>query len=204
MDRAPSPVMKAVVLANWGIGAKLISSLCEHPKVSVEAVISQYEPSSEDIWFSHAYQKAKLLGSTVHRQEDRLLEQIGRILKDLAPDIFIMHACPKILPEGVFNLPLLGSVNLHPSYLPHYRGRHPTQQVLRDKVDYTGLTFHVVDKGIDTGPILVQEKIPIEESDTVVSVIEKMKVVVPRLTEQLVTSLSNKAPRGGLCRRGEI
>lgn len=68
-------------------------------------------------------------------------------------------------------------MNIHPSLLPLYPGRHGIQDALEDGATETGVTVHLVDEGIDTGPILAQRKIPIEAGDTLESLESKIHAI---------------------------
>lgn len=79
----------------------------------------------------------------------------------------------ELLPEAVFSAPGLGAVNLHPSLLPKYRGVHPLSWALIDGETETGVTAHVIDQGIDSGPVLVQKSFPITDDDDIWTLTDK-------------------------------
>ncbi len=87
-------------------------------------------------------------------------------LRSYEPDIIALTAYGKILPKNIINLPLLGTINVHGSLLPKYRGAAPIQWALISGETETGITIMQMDEGIDTGDILLQEKIPVEPQDT--------------------------------------
>jgi methionyl-tRNA formyltransferase len=70
------------------------------------------------------------------------------------------------LPSSVFLLPEKGFYNVHPGLLPEYRGPDPIFQQIKNKEKFAGITIHKLDEGIDTGPILIKERIPVEVTDT--------------------------------------
>ncbi|RDY70561.1 phosphoribosylglycinamide formyltransferase [Halobacillus trueperi] len=80
-------------------------------------------------------------------------------------------------------------VNIHPSLLPAFPGKDAIGQALEKKVKVTGVTVHYVDDGMDTGPIIAQEPIPIEENDTADDVKDKIQAVEHRLYPQVIQSL---------------
>lgn len=94
-------------------------------------------------------------------------------LKSLNPALQVVVAY-RLLPESVFTIPYLGTFNLHASLLPQYRGAAPINWVLINGETETGLTTFFIDKNIDTGNILLQEKINILESDNAGSLHDKM------------------------------
>ena len=83
------------------------------------------------------------------------------IIKSYEPDLLISILGNQIFREQIFNLAPKGCLNLHTALLPKYRGLMPTFWVLKNNEKYTGVSVFYVDKGIDSGPILVQEKIKI-------------------------------------------
>jgi len=86
-------------------------------------------------------------------------------LEEWAPDVIVVAAFGQILRENVLNLPPFGCINVHASLLPRWRGAAPVQAaILHD--DITGVTIMKMDKGLDTGPILSQQAIPIENEMT--------------------------------------
>lgn len=88
-----------------------------------------------------------------------------RALQELAPDLIVVVAYGKILPPEVLTLPPRRCINVHFSLLPKYRGAAPVQWALINEEEETGVTtFFLTDK-LDTGPILMQRKIPIHEED---------------------------------------
>ena len=87
-------------------------------------------------------------------------------LQKFSPDIIALTAYGKILPEPLINLPPLGTINVHGSLLPKYRGAAPIQWALINGEPETGVTIMQMDAGMDTGDILLQEKIPITRDDT--------------------------------------
>jgi len=77
-------------------------------------------------------------------------------------------------------------VNVHPSLLPAFPGAHPIDDALAAGVETTGVTVHVVDEGLDTGPVLRQEAIPVEPRE---SLVERIHAVEHRLLPEVVREL---------------
>jgi methionyl-tRNA formyltransferase len=80
-------------------------------------------------------------------------------------DVFIVASYPKILSENILNIPAHGSLNIHPSLLPKYRGPSPIQTALLNGDNTTGITIIKLDKEVDHGPILIQKEINIKDED---------------------------------------
>jgi phosphoribosylglycinamide formyltransferase 1 len=80
-------------------------------------------------------------------------------------------------------------VNVHPSLLPSFPGDHPVEDQLAAGVTESGATVHLVDEGIDSGPILAQERVPVLPGDTAESLHERIKTVEHRLLPEVVREL---------------
>ncbi|MCM8775233.1 MAG: phosphoribosylglycinamide formyltransferase [Candidatus Omnitrophica bacterium] len=85
-------------------------------------------------------------------------------------------------------------INIHPAYLPDFRGAHAIRDAFEAKVKETGVTVHFVDEGVDTGPIILQRKVPIDPQDTLESLEAKIHAVEYELyPEALRLVISGKA-----------
>jgi len=80
-------------------------------------------------------------------------------------------------------------VNVHPALLPEFPGRRPVERALAAGVRRTGVTVHLVDEGVDTGPILLQEAVPVAKGDTVETLRQRIQTVEHRLLPQAVHAL---------------
>jgi methionyl-tRNA formyltransferase len=110
-------------------------------------------------------------------------------LKSLNADLQIVVAF-RMLPELVWNMPPMGSVNLHGSLLPQYRGAAPINWAVINGEKETGVTTFKLKHEIDTGDILLQESFPIGENDTAGEVHDKMKEIGAQLLVKTVKGLA--------------
>lgn len=86
-------------------------------------------------------------------------------LKKLKPDLVIVAAYGKIIPQAALDIPGFGNINVHVSLLPKYRGPSPIQNALLNGEKETGITIMLMDEGVDTGDILEQKVVPIEPEE---------------------------------------
>lgn len=178
--------LKVILLANWGLGLEVLKVLHQHDHVDIELVVSQYDRNSTDAWKNVVYAFAVSQNYNVMDQNKISLKELREIIVSRDIDLLISHSFMKILPLDVLEAPKRGSINIHASLLPKYRGPSPTYWVLKNSEKETGLTCHYMDEGVDTGNIIYQEKVPVESGDTVEAVIEKQKRFVGKLiTESL-------------------
>jgi methionyl-tRNA formyltransferase len=110
-------------------------------------------------------------------------------LEKLKADLQIVVAF-RMLPEIVWNMPALGTFNLHASLLPQYRGAAPLNWAVINGETETGVTTFLLDQEIDTGRIIFQEKIVIAENDSVGDLHDKMMVIGANLVLKTVDALA--------------
>lgn len=87
-------------------------------------------------------------------------------LKKINPDLIISIYFNQIISEEIIDIPRKGVINIHPAYLPDYKGISPVFWSLANSEEIAGVTVHYINKGIDTGGIIEREKVKIETGDT--------------------------------------
>lgn len=97
-------------------------------------------------------------------------------LSSYKADMFVVVAF-RMLPEVVWSMPPMGTFNLHASLLPQYRGAAPINHAIINGEKETGLTTFILDKEIDTGEIIIQEKVEVEENETAGSLHDKLMLL---------------------------
>lgn len=117
--------------------------------------------------------KALELGLPVIEVEDLKSEEFEKTLKELNPDLFVVVAF-RILPKNILEIPKIGSINLHASLLPKYRGAAPIHWAVINGEVETGCTIFFLDEKVDTGNIILQKKIPIGDNDTTGDIYSKL------------------------------
>lgn len=107
-------------------------------------------------------------------------------LEAVAPDAILVVAYGRIIPQWMLELPRFGNINLHGSLLPKYRGAAPIQWAVANGEVTTGVTTMRLDAGLDTGPMLLAQAIPLGEEETAVEVYENLaEVGAPLMVETL-------------------
>jgi methionyl-tRNA formyltransferase len=101
-------------------------------------------------------------------------DEFFQTIAALEPDLIVVTAYGKMIPESLLNLPPLGIINAHGSLLPKYRGAAPIQWAVINGEEETGVTIMQMDKGMDTGDILCSVSTPVSEDDTAGSMFEKL------------------------------
>ncbi len=96
------------------------------------------------------------------------------LLKSLNPDVIVVVAYGMILPKEILDIPKNGCLNVHASLLPKYRGAAPVQWALLNGETETGITVMKLDELLDTGDIILQEKVKIEDNDNAITLLNKL------------------------------
>ena len=127
---------------------------------------------------SSVKQSALRLGLPI-TQPDRIKtnDEFRAQLSAIKPDAIIVVGYGRIIPQWMLDLPLLGSINLHASLLPKYRGAAPIQWAIASGETVTGNTTMRIDAGLDTGDILLQQELLIAPDDT-------SETLAPKLAEK--------------------
>ena len=107
------------------------------------------------------------------KKDRELIEKI----KELKPDVIVVVAFGQILSKEILDIPKYGSINVHGSLLPKYRGAAPIQWSIINGDEVTGITTMYMDAGMDTGDIIQKFELNIDEDDTYGTLYEKMKVL---------------------------
>jgi len=107
-------------------------------------------------------------------------EVVGQ-LANFHPDVIVVAAFGQILPQSVLDIPSYGCINIHPSLLPRFRGVSPIAAVILAGDEFTGVSIMLMDRGLDTGPVLARAQISISAQDTTGSLTAKLSLIAAQL-----------------------
>jgi methionyl-tRNA formyltransferase len=102
-------------------------------------------------------------------------------LAQFRPEVIVVAAFGQILPRAVLDIPRFGAVNVHPSLLPRFRGASPVAAAILAGDEFSGVSIMLMDKGLDTGPVLARAQVPISALDTTGSLTARLSLVGARL-----------------------
>ncbi|MEN9715743.1 MAG: hypothetical protein RJA35_1210 [Actinomycetota bacterium] len=112
-------------------------------------------------------------------------------INNFQPDIIVLAGFMRILPPSFVRAVSPRMINTHPSLLPLFPGGHAVRDAMAAGAKETGVTIHIVDEGVDTGPHLAQAKVAVTPEDTEESLHERIKVVERQLLVQVVADIAN-------------
>ena len=124
-------------------------------------------------------------------QPEKIKEDYQKII-DKKPDIIITCAYGQIIPKKLLDYPKYGCINIHASLLPKLRGGAPIHRAIIEGYKSTGITIMYMDEKMDSGDIIYQEEINIEDDDTTESLFDKLSILGSDLIIKVLPSIINK------------
>jgi len=160
--------MKLVFVGTGSFAVPSLAALIASPH-EVAALVTQPDkpagrghalrrPETKELAIEH--------GLDVHQPAKVRDVETVRWLEELQPDCIVVVAYGQIIPKTILDIPPRGIINVHGSLLPAYRGAAPIQWAIARGETETGVTTMLMDEGLDTGPILLQESLPIGPDET--------------------------------------
>lgn len=124
------------------------------------------------------------------------IREIKDTLEQINPDLFCVVAYGKILPQDILDIPKKGSINVHGSLLPQYRGAAPIQWAVLNGDKKTGITTMYMNSGMDTGDVILQEEVQIGEDETTGELWDRLSKIGAKLLVETVAKIEKgTAPR---------
>lgn len=115
-------------------------------------------------------------------------------IRTAGADVMVVAAYGLILPQAVLDIPKLGCFNIHASLLPRWRGAAPIQRAIEAGDSETGICIMQMEAGLDTGPALIEKRLPITESDTGESLHDKLAVLGAKAIVEALESHGRLVP----------
>ncbi|WP_043669016.1 phosphoribosylglycinamide formyltransferase [Clavibacter michiganensis] len=117
-------------------------------------------------------------------------DELSAAIAGWEPDLVVLSGFMRLLPPRAVEAFAPRIVNTHPAYLPEFPGAHAVRDAIAAGATSSGASIIVVDTGVDTGPVLAQERVPVEPGDTEHTLHERIKVVERRLLVDTVRAIS--------------
>jgi methionyl-tRNA formyltransferase len=183
-----------VVCAYHNVGYRCLEELIRQD-ADIALVFTHDDSPSEEIWFASVRDLAERHGIPVMTSDINLRENV-ELLRELAPDLLLSFYYRTMIRQEVLEIPRLGALNLHGSYLPKYRGRVPVNWAVINGESETGATLHYMVEKPDAGDIVDQEKVAISFTDTALDVFNKVtQAAVNVLSRSFAPLLEGRAQR---------
>jgi len=171
--------MRVIFIGAGKKGAYCFKKLIENDKNIVLSISKEHE--STDWGVKTVSQISKEQGIDFLGPRNVNSKDVVEKVRSLSPSVIIVAGFSQILKKELICIPKLGVLNCHGALLPKYRGSSPINWAIINGEKYSGCSIIKIDEGIDTGPILEQEKYEIGINDTVLTIHEKTFEIFPRL-----------------------
>ena len=155
--------MRIIIIGQAAFGEKVLQALSQKGEEVVGVYTSPHIPGRTNPLKELAVQ----LGIPIFQPKEMRAPEVYAEYIRLKPDLNIMAYVTNIIPESILNYPKLGTIQYHPSLLPKHRGGSAINWAIINGETKAGITIFWPDKGIDTGPILLQKEVEIFPGDTV-------------------------------------
>ena len=186
-------MLKLVVLISGG-GSNLRSLLDAADDAEFPARVVAIGADRDADGLAHADQRGIVsftVPFTSFRDRDSWGDELLAQVDSWQPDLVILSGFMRLLPVRFVNAFAPRMINTHPAYLPEFPGAHGVRDALAAGVTQTGASVIVVDNGVDSGPIIAQERVPIHLGDTEHSLHARIKLVERRLLVGCVLDIAN-------------
>lgn len=185
--------MKIIFFGTPQIAVPSLEYLIQKADIEIKAVVTQPDkPCGRGKCISASPIKQVAVKNNISVYQPLSIRKDSELintLKELEPDFFITFAFGQILSQEVLNIPKFGTINLHASLLPRYRGANPIQAPIINGDKITGITTMLTEIGIDTGPIVLQKVIEITENMTSAELTEIISNLSPELIYESIAGL---------------
>lgn len=185
--------LRIVLMGTTDFAVPALNKLVEagHDVAAVVAQPDRPNQRGKKIKFLPVKQRALELGIPVLQPERIKVPEVVEELRALKADVFVVAAYGQILSEEILFMPPLGSVNIHGSLLPKYRGAAPVHHAIIDGETESGVTIMKMDIGMDTGDMLSKVSVPIDAKTTVGYLYDLLAEKGAELLLDTLESLSN-------------
>lgn len=173
-------------MGNHDVGIKALEAL--HKFTTLRGVVAHPLDKEENKVYRSVYDFAKSLGIDVIRGKPSE-DSVARFIREREPNLIWVTDYKFLLPEEIIKIPKIGCINLHPSLLPHYRGRAPVNWAIINGERKIGITAHFIDEGVDTGDIIRQIELDISDEDYIGDVLKKLYPLYFEITKSVILDI---------------
>ncbi len=191
--------MKIVFMGTPDFAATSLNALIE-ANYNIEAVVTNPDrPKGRGMKMLYTPVKEVAISKNIpifQPEKVKNNEDFINIIKEINPDVICVVAYGKILPKDILDIPKYGCINVHASLLPKYRGAAPIQWAILNGDKETGVTTMYMDVGMDTGDMILNEKVQICENETTGELWDRLAKIGGKLLVETLKQIENgTAPR---------
>lgn len=187
--------MLSVVTLISGTGSNLLALLkaCDNPLYPAKMLGVGSDTAAEGLFHAEQFGVPSFVVEPKRfESKDAWAEVLASNIRHLNPDLIVLAGFMRILPKSFVDEFYPRVINLHPSLLPKFPGAHAVRDAIAAGESVTGCTLHVVDAGVDTGPIIDSRQLAIDEGDSESSLHEKIKNEEKKMLVEAVRAIAEQ------------
>ncbi|MFT4052636.1 MAG: phosphoribosylglycinamide formyltransferase [Microbacterium sp.] len=181
----------AVLISGTGSNLRALLEAAAHPGFPARVVVVGADREADGFAHAEAFGIPTVMVPFLeHETRAQWGAELRRQIDVWAPDLVVLSGLMRLLPPELVEAWAPALINTHPAYLPEFPGAHAVRDALAAGVSETGASIIVVDAGVDSGPILAQERVAILPGDTEHTLHERIKPVERRLLIEAVRGIA--------------
>jgi len=186
--------MKIIFFGSSEFAVESLNKILKTQKHKVICVVTQADKKQGrglKLVFTPVKEAAIKNNLKIYQPQDLHSSQTLNYLKELDPELFVVVSYGKILPKELLEIPKIFAINLHASLLPKYRGAAPINWAIINAETQTGVTIIKLNPRMDAGEIILQKQMPIEDTDTNISLEKKLAILGSDLVIEAIDLITN-------------
>lgn len=181
-----------MLISGGGSNLRALLEQCRDPEYPAHVVAVGADRDAEGLAHAEVFGIPSFtVPFTSYSSRDEWGDELLASITEWQPDLVVLSGLMRILPPVVVDALSPRLINTHPAYLPEFPGAHGVRDALAVGVAQTGASVIVVDSGVDTGPVLAQERVPVLPDDTEERLHERIKPVERRLLIDVVRGIAD-------------
>lgn len=182
-----------VLISGSGSNLKALLEATENPLFGAKVVaVGSDNPADGLAHAEHFGIPTFVVSPSAFESREKWADVLLANINHFKPDLVVLAGFMRILPANFVSALSPNLINTHPSLLPAFPGGHAVRDALNAKASVTGVTIHVVDEGVDTGPHIAQASVPVLAEDSEYDLHERIKVVERELLVATVKDIATK------------
>ena len=182
-----------VLISGSGSNLKALLEATDNPLFGAKVVaVGSDNPADGLAHAEHYGIPTFVVSPSAFDSREKWAEVLLANINHFKPDLVVLAGFMRILPANFVSALSPNLINTHPSLLPAFPGGHAVRDALNAKASVTGVTIHVVDEGVDTGPHIAQASVPVLAEDSEYDLHERIKVVERELLVATVKDIATK------------
>lgn len=182
---ASTPPLSFIFAGTGAFGVPVLQRLASDRRFKIPFVITgKDKPAGRGLQQTLSpIKKIAIANKLIVHQPESILELKQKLIQE-KPDFLLVVSYGEIISKEILAIPRFGAINIHPSLLPRYRGASPVQEAILHGDHETGVTWILMNEKMDSGPVIAQEKIPIDPDEDSPALFEKLAKLAAEKTPE--------------------